>query len=73
MSLKRDGHCKFKELRQALMSCLIFCSILVTVLLIKRLIANMDPIQGTNKFKTLFYRLIFDRDVRSKCDWMREY
>ncbi|GIS65564.1 MAG: hypothetical protein CM1200mP3_18120 [Chloroflexota bacterium] len=36
---------------------------LVAILLIKRLVANMDPIQGSNKFKILFYRLIFDRDI----------
>ena len=51
-------------------SFIVFCCILVIVLLIKRLVTNMDPMQGSNKFKTLFFRLVFDRDVRSKCDWM---
>ena len=52
-------------------SFIIFCSILVAVLIIKRLVTNMDPIQGSNKFKTFFYRLIFDRDIQSKCDWIK--
>jgi glycerol-3-phosphate acyltransferase PlsY len=51
------------------LSSVIFCCLLVAILLIKRLVANMDPIQASNKFKILFYRLIFDRDIRSKRIW----
>ena len=54
-------------------SFIVFCSLLVVILLIKRLVPNMDPMQGSNKFTTFYYRLVFDRDIRSKRDWLTEH
>ena len=54
-------------------SFIVFCSFLVAILLIKRLVPNMDPMQGSSKFTTFYYRLVFDRDIRSKRDWLTEH
>ena len=54
-------------------SFIVFCSLLVVILLIKRLVPNMDPMQGSSKFTTFYYRLVFDRDIRSKRDWLTEH
>ena len=36
-------------------SFIVFCSLLVVILLIKRLVPNMDPMQRSSKFTTFYY------------------
>jgi glycerol-3-phosphate acyltransferase PlsY len=50
---------------------IVFSNLLVACLLFKRLIGNMEPMRGRSKLKIILYRLIFDRDIRSRNDWIR--
>ena len=48
----------------------VFSSVLILMLIAKRLISNTRLLPGANIYRTLAYRLVFDRDVRSRSDWI---